>query len=680
MTLNNLGRVAKLVITNLVNLVFCIFLTTILSGCGGSSGGDTQSPDASLQSNTEVPLDSDGDSIADDNDNCPQLKNESQIDSDSDQVGDLCDVDFDNDGLIEIYSLHQLDMIRNSLSGLAYVDTDGIENASGCPAIGCSGYELMSNLNFDTNNDGKMDINDDYFDVDGDKLDGIHKGWIPIGNIISPFKATFEGNGHSIQNFYINRYSESFGLFGYVEDGHIQNFTLTGMLASVRGSSGGALARKTTKTTVTNVHSEIDVIGLNSFSGGLIGTVVDSVIDNCSTTGRFQGGGTALGGLLGNIENTEVTNCHVSSQVSGGGSELDGNFGSLGGLIGSAKDSTVQQCSTSGSVAGLLAQYAGPTGGLIGSATDTEISHSSSKNSVSGQLQTGGLVGNLQNSNISNGNSTGSVYGNDWHSGGLVGRSNTSNINKSYATGNVNTNSDYAGGLVGYAIGTNVLEAYATGSISSNGDSIGGLMGYVSTSNLESVFATGNVLGTEGFETRNYGALIGQHSLGNISDCFASGKVSGNTNMGGLIGMVRGFASEPAKTNISKCYTLASVSGETMTFGFIADFLASSPFIFTLQDSYWSSELANIDSGLGRQSSGAYSIDLRDLEMDSLTCPEVARDPNCLGASTYETWSSEKWSFGTADDLPAIIIGINAYRPYFDIEDDTYKLQIDKIE
>jgi hypothetical protein len=105
-------------------------------------------------------------------------------------------VDTDHDGLIEISSLQQLDEIRHSLVG-----TRGFHlswNTQGCPDDFCHGYELVADLDFDTNGNGIIDEGEAYWN------DGA--GWIPIGDQYNPFYyGIFKGNNHKNLNLYINR-------------------------------------------------------------------------------------------------------------------------------------------------------------------------------------------------------------------------------------------------------------------------------------------------------------------------------------------------------------------------------------------------------------------------------------------------------------------------------------------
>ena len=91
------------------------------------------------------------------------------------------DYDSDGDGLIGISSLAQLDAMRYDLDGDGYAGTVAAYAAAfpspldrmGCGVEGCSGYELLADLDFDTDGDGALDSDDDYWN-DGD-------GWEPIG-------------------------------------------------------------------------------------------------------------------------------------------------------------------------------------------------------------------------------------------------------------------------------------------------------------------------------------------------------------------------------------------------------------------------------------------------------------------------------------------------------------------
>ena len=54
-----------------------------------------------------VPGDADGDGLPDLQDNCPALANASQCDSDSDGHGNHCDVDLNNDGIVNAQDTSQ---------------------------------------------------------------------------------------------------------------------------------------------------------------------------------------------------------------------------------------------------------------------------------------------------------------------------------------------------------------------------------------------------------------------------------------------------------------------------------------------------------------------------------------------------------------------------------------------
>ena len=84
-------------------------------------------------------------------DNCPDDANPSQTDSDSDSAGDVCDVDDDGDGLIEIGTHAEFNAIRYSMAGTSLISTmGGEEDSTGCGGqagiSSCSGYELTDDI------------------------------------------------------------------------------------------------------------------------------------------------------------------------------------------------------------------------------------------------------------------------------------------------------------------------------------------------------------------------------------------------------------------------------------------------------------------------------------------------------------------------------------------------------
>ena len=388
---------------------------------------------------------------------------------------DGTDYDTDDDGLIEITTLAQLDAIRWDLNGDGTVDADEnaadynrafpgrnatAPNINGCDADGdgspnpnvCTGYELMADLDFDENCDGKMTKAGDPTYWNGGA------GWTPIGGLqhanwaavnASDYSATFEGNGRGISNLYINR----------TIDNNVE-YNVVGLFAGVSG-------------TIRNVDLLNPQISITR--SGAMGS---------SSANRH----TAVGGLAGYLLP---------------GSRVDGSR-----IVGGAVTFTQGAGTFSRSYIGCLTgdNYgAGNRVAIIGSFADCAVTANvplaieppemqrTSDPKDSNHARVGGLVGSGWYLDITASYAAGAVSCRDRGSkscGGLVGDLIVAgNIVSSYATGNVVNEFDvpsfegptittctsrwgihysaYTGALVGLITGGGITDSYATGRVTS---------------------------------------------------------------------------------------------------------------------------------------------------------------------------------------------------------------------
>ena len=369
--------------------------------------------------------------------------------------------DTDGDGLIEVEFLEQLDAIRYDLDGDGKADDDsGVEAyAAAFPGTvcnnDCNGYELARPLDF---NDA-----DSYASgaVSAEWTTG--EGWLPIqsGEVWilvaeNPFSATFDGNGHTISNLYVNRSgnpedSAPAGLFGSAADSIIRNVGLIDVQVEGFASVGG-------------------------LAGANLGAIRDSYV-----TGGVTGFG-YVGGLAGFADfSSEISGSRFSGAVTA--RETDGE--AVGGLVG-YQDGVIRDSYATGSVSG--DKY---VGGLAGENRGYIVASHSSAN-VTGNGGVGGLAG-VNRVLISGSYATGSVAGGN-AVGGLAGYNGPlGKIIASYATGAV-TGDEGVGGLAGENTG-DITASYATGQVSGN-ENVGGLVGRnTDEAGITASYAAGRISG-----------------------------------------------------------------------------------------------------------------------------------------------------------------------------------------
>ena len=267
--------------------------------------------------------------------------------------------------------LAQLNAIRWDLDGDGSSSVAGYAAAfptartgMGCPESGCIGYELTTDLDFDTNGDGVVDSADNYWN------DGA--GWVPIGDGSTPpeglpedaetFNAVFHGGGHTISNLFINRTTDNIGLFGVTGSGSV----------------------------VRNVGLPFATVTGNRGVGALVGRVDSGKISASFSTGSVAGTSN-VGGLVGRNNSGSIAVSYSTAAVSG--------YQNVGGLVGYTEESPIIASYATGSVS-LTTEIGGNSGGLVGNGGSGSVKASYTIGPVTGNFSDG-LVG-FKGATISN--------------------------------------------------------------------------------------------------------------------------------------------------------------------------------------------------------------------------------------------------------------------------------------
>jgi uncharacterized repeat protein (TIGR02543 family) len=384
--------------------------------------------------------------------------------------------------IVEIQDWYDLDAVRNNL-----VDS----------------YILMENLDEATNG---------YDDLVGDTVDG--KGWQPIGTEGNAFKGTFDGNGHTISDLFIDRPDEDeVGLFGRVQEGVIENVGLVSVDVTGR-KYVGALVGYSWKGTV---DSDIRPPGSKTYSHGIV-------------TGEEN-----VGGLVGNNYDGTVNQCESSVEVFLASSAPDEGRWRTGGLVG-LNSGTVLHCDYNGVVNGDR-----QVGGLVGLNENlvTIVGHvedCGGQYSVNGNLEVGGVAGRNMG-DIRRASFTGDVNGIMIGDGVVV-------LNEGFSGNTYSSDTVLQGSYIGGVVGVNggTVEDCSAEATVEGYQYVGGLAG-ANNGTVEKCSADSKVTGN-----LNVGGLVGANG-GTLDNCSSSGDVTGDSNTGCLVGYNTGTVSNSDSTS-----------------------------------------------------------------------------------------------------------------------------------
>ena len=172
--------------------------------------------------------------------------------------------------------------------------------------------------------------------------------WKPIGknDYGYQYRGTFDGNGKTITNLYINASQNNVGLFGYTYVGTIKNLTFEYANVTNTGVFTGFLVGYADTSKLQNIKiSDTCQMKGGKETGGIAGDF-DGNAYNCVNYATVQGNN-RVGGLFGycSVENSSITTCANYGHVTATSTDA-------GGLVGYFISGTIQDCANYGDVKG----------------------------------------------------------------------------------------------------------------------------------------------------------------------------------------------------------------------------------------------------------------------------------------------------------------------------------------
>ena len=205
--------------------------------------------------------------------------------------------------------------------------------------------------------------------------------WDPIGNGMM-YCGTFDGNGKTIRNLYINSTIMYKGFFGYANSGSIKNITFdNAKVKNTHYNGTGILTGAFEKCTIENIKT----------------------LANCSVEGTYNTGGIA------GIGTGNISNCENHAMVNG--------TNNVGGIVGNSSDNTISSCANYGAVTGTESNV----GGMVGFFISGTILNCANYGDISGADCVGNQIGYASICNLNNVLGIGNVTATTSQSGLLAG-------------------------------------------------------------------------------------------------------------------------------------------------------------------------------------------------------------------------------------------------------------------
>ena len=216
--------------------------------------------------------------------------------------------------------------------------------------------------------------------------------WEPIGNSDWSYVGTFDGNGKTITNLYINATQAYMGLFGRIYKSTIKNLTFENANVTNTENNIGILAGYAGNgNTLQNIKisNTCQIKGGNDFTGGIAG-YLDGNAYNCVNYATVQGT-EDVGGLFGfySRDGNSMTAC---ANYGNGTASSD----TAGGLVGYFESGAIKDCANYGDITGTS-----NVGNLIGNAQSCNLNNVLGTGNVTATSDTeraGLLVGHINNS------------------------------------------------------------------------------------------------------------------------------------------------------------------------------------------------------------------------------------------------------------------------------------------